>query len=227
MKADFIPELERHVSKLILFQGDSITDCGRNREDITSTGVGYVHMVKGQLGCEFPSEYEFVNKGISGNRIIDVYARIKADIINLKPDYMSLLIGVNDVWHELAGRCNGVSVEKFEKIYNMLIAEILEELPNLKIMIMEPFVLEGGATVASEAEPERWEYFRTEVPKRAGVAKCIAEKYNLPFVALQEIFDDACKLAPASYWLCDGVHPTPMGHWLIKNEWIKTFRKVE
>ena len=213
------------MSKVILFQGDSITDCGRNREDIASTGVGYVHMVKGQLGCEYPGEYEFVNKGISGNRIVDVYARIKADIINLKPDYMSLLIGVNDVWHELGGFHNGVSAEKFEKIYNMLITEILDELPDIKILIMEPFVLEASATVATEVEPERWEYFRTEVPKRAAVAKRIAEKYNLPFVALQDIFDDACKQASASYWLSDGVHPTPMGHWLIKNEWIKAFRE--
>ena len=214
------------MSKLILFQGDSITDCGRNREDITSTGVGYVHMVKGQLGSECPGEYEFINKGVSGNRIVDVYARIKMDIINLKPDYMSLLIGVNDVWYELGGRHNGVAAEKFEKIYDMLIEEILEALPDIKIFILEPFVLEGAATIATEAEPERWDYFRTEVPLRAAAAKRIAEKYNLPFVALQNIFDDACKQAPASYWLRDGVHPTPMGHWIIKNEWLNAFREV-
>lgn len=214
------------MSKVILFQGDSITDCGRNREDVTSTGVGYVHMVKGQLGCEHPGEYEFFNKGIGGNRIVDVYARIKADIINLKPDYMSLLIGVNDVWHELGGLHNGVSAEKFEKIYDMLIAEILEELPDTKILIMEPFVLEAGATAATETEPERWGYFSTEVPKRASAARRIAEKYNLPFIALQNIFDDACKRAPAVYWLRDGVHPTPMGHWLIKNAWLKAFAEV-
>lgn len=213
------------MSKLILFQGDSITDCGRNREDVTSTGVGYVHMVKGQLGCEYPGEYEFINKGNSGNRIVDIYARIKADIINLKPDYMSLLIGINDVWHELGH--NGVSAGKFEKIYDMLITEILGELPDIKILIMEPFVLEAGATAASEAVPWRWEYFATEVPKRAAAARRIAEKYNFPFVALQGIFDDACKQAPACYWLQDGVHPTPMGHWLIKNEWIKAFQEMQ
>ena len=108
----------------------------------------------------------------------------------------------------------------------MLITEILDELPNIKVLIMEPFVLEAEATAATETEPGRWEYFATEVPKRAAVAKRIAEKYNLPFVALQGIFDDACKQASASYWLFDGVHPTPMGHWLIKNEWIKAFREA-
>lgn len=212
------------MSEIILFQGDSITDCGRNREDASSTGVGYVHMVKGELGCEYPGEYEFINKGISGNRIVDVYARIKKDIINLKPEYLSLLIGVNDVWHELGGKHNGVAADKFEKIYDMLITEILEALPNVKIMIMEPFVLEAEKTAATEAEPERWDCFRTEVPLRAAAAKRIAEKYGLSFIALQDKFNEACKLAPASYWLRDGVHPTPMGHWIIKNEWIKAFR---
>lgn len=212
------------MSKLILFQGDSITDCGRNREEISSTGTGYVHMVKGQLGFEYPEEYEFINKGVSGNRIVDVYARIKMDIINLKPDYMSLLIGVNDVWHELGGRHNGVAAGKFEKIYNMLIDEILEAHPDIKIMLLEPFVLEAAATAATEEEPERWDYFRTEVPLRAAAAKRIAEKYRLSFVALQDKFNAACKKAPASYWLRDGVHPTPMGHWIIKNEWIKAFQ---
>ena len=215
------------MSKLILFQGDSITDCGRKREDIVSTGMGYMHMVKGQLGCEYPGAYEFINKGISGNRIVDVYARIKADIINLKPDFMSILIGVNDVWHELGGKNNGVSADKFEIIYDMMISEIMEALPNIKIMIMEPFVLEGAATAATDEEPERWSYFKTEVPLRADAAKRIAKKYNLPYIALQDKFDEACKQAPASYWLKDGVHPTAMGHWIIKSQWIETFEAMQ
>lgn len=214
------------MKKLVLFQGDSITDCRRDREDISAMGLGYANMVTGQLGCEYPDEYKFINKEIGGNRIVDVYARIKADIINLRPDYMSLLIGVNDVWNELDGNHNGVSAEKYEKIYNMLITEILEALPDIKIMILEPFVLPTGATVATEKEPERWEYFRTEVQKRATIAKGIAQKYNLSFVALQDTLNDACKQAPASYWLRDGVHPTPMGHWLIKNAWINAFKEM-
>ena len=215
------------MAKLILFQGDSITDCGREREDITSTGTGYVHMITGQLGCEYPEEYEFINKGVSGNRIVDVYARIKMDIINLEPDYMSLLIGVNDVWQELRGRYNGVEAEKFEKIYDMLISEILDALPDIKILILEPFVMESVATCNIETEPERWNYFRKEVSLRAAAAKRIAEKYKLTFVELQRVFDDACKQAPVSCWTNDGVHPNPMGHWIIKNEWIRAFQKVE
>lgn len=214
------------MSKLILFQGDSITDCGRNREDIASTGAGYANMVKGQLGCEYPGEYEFINKGICGNRIVDVYARIKMDIINLKPDYMSLLIGANDVWHELGGKCNGVDAKKYEKIYGMMIEEIKEVLPEIKIMILEPFVLQGVNTAPTEKEPQRWNLFDAEIHKRAAASKHIAEKYHLTFVPLQDKFDEACLKAEPSYWLRDGVHPTSMGHWIIKNEWIKAFRKM-
>jgi len=214
------------MSKVILFQGDSITDCGRSRENNAEIGTGYPLLVTAQLGAENPGKYTFYNRGISGNRIVDVYARIKMDIINLKPDYMSLLIGVNDVWHELNGVYNGVSAEKFEKIYDMLISEILEALPNIKIMIMEPFVLEGPSTCATEEYPDRWDQFRTEVPLRAAAAKRIAEKYHLPFVALQDKLDEACKQAESTYWLVDGVHPTAKGHWLIHNEWIKAFQNI-
>jgi lysophospholipase L1-like esterase len=211
------------MAKIILFQGDSITDCNRVRTDITSMGTGYANMVKGNLGCERPGEFEFINKAASGSNVVDVYSRVRSEIINLKPDYMSLLIGVNDVWHELAGRCNGVAADKYEKIYDMMISEIKAALPDIKIMIMEPFVLEGSATKATEAEPGRWDYFRTEVPMRAAAAKRIAEKYNLKYLPLQYKFDECCKIAPAEYWLMDGVHPTTMGHWVLMNEWMKCF----
>lgn len=209
--------------KRILFQGDSITDCGRNREQFAHMGDGYPLLVKAELGFEYPNEYEFLNRGISGNRIVDVYARIKADIINLKPDYMSILIGVNDVWHEINWQ-NGVDAEKYEKIYSMLIEEIKEALPDLKIVILEPFCLEGPATENTEEKPDKWKTFRSEVEKRAEKARKVADKYGLPFITLQDKFDEATKKAENTYWLRDGVHPTTMGHELIKREWLKTFK---
>lgn len=211
--------------KTILFQGDSITDCGRSREDFSNVGDGYPLLVKAELGFENPGIYEFHNRGISGNRIVDVYARIKGDIINLQPDYMSLLIGVNDVWHEF-GVHNGVEAEKYEKIYCMLIEEIKEALPDIKIMILEPFCLRARATENTEEEPDRWNIFSSEVKKRAEKAKKVAEKYPLVFVPLQEKFDEAAKLEENTYWLKDGVHPTAMGHEIIKREWVKAFRMI-
>ncbi len=208
--------------KTILFQGDSITDCGRDRENSVNIGIGYPLLVKAQLGFENYQEYDFQNRGISGNRIVDLYARIKSDIINLRPDYMSILIGVNDVWHEFSHK-NGVDAEKFEKIYNMLIEEIKEEVPDIKIMIMEPFCLRGTATENTEEYPDKWNVFRTEVEKRGEKARKIAEKYQLVYVPLQKKFDDVATLTENTYWLRDGVHPTTMGHELIKREWMKAF----
>ena len=205
--------------KTILFQGDSITDAGRNREAEGDMGKGYPILVKAELAFENPGEYTFINKGISGNRVVDVYARIKNDIINLKPDIMSILIGVNDVWHEVAFT-NGVDADKYMKIYSMLIEEVKAALPDIKIMILEPFVLKGTATT------DAWEIFEKEVAKRAEKAKEISEKYNLPFIPLQKKFDELTKKAPSDYWLGDGVHPTPAGHELIKREWIKAFNKM-
>ena len=201
----------------ILFQGDSITDCGRDWNNDAQLGRGYAHLVEAHLGFCEPGEHTFINKGISGNRIVDLYARIKRDILNYKPDVMSILIGVNDVWHELSESPNGVDADKFFKIYSMLIEEVKEALPNVKIMILEPFVLEACSTEAN------WEYFKTETAKRAEMAKKIAEKYSLPFIPLQNGFDELAKKAPNAYWLGDGVHPTAKGHEFIKNEWLKAY----
>lgn len=211
--------------KTILFQGDSITDANRYREHEQLTGSGYATMVKGWVGAEYPGQYRFLNRGISGDRIPDVYARIKRDIINLEPDYMSVLIGVNDIWHEVRYQ-NGTTAQKFEKLYGMLIEEVREALPEIKIMILEPFVLEGSATCDTEEQPDCWEQFRTGVAGHAAAAKRVAEKYGLTFVPLQETFDQACKLAPATEWLFDGVHPTAMGHELIKRAWVKAFEAL-
>ncbi len=211
--------------KKILFQGDSITDCGRARDNDAHLGMGYAFLVKSQLGFENPGEYEFYNRGISGNRIVDLYARIKADIINIAPDYISILIGVNDVWHEFFEQ-NGVDAEKFEKIYCMLIEEIKEALPDAKIMIMEPFCLKGSATRNTEEDPNKWSVFNAEVRKRAQKAKKVAEKYNLHFVAIQSVLDKSAEIIDDTYWLADGVHPTAMGHELLKREWIQEFKKI-
>ena len=208
--------------KTVLFQGDSITDCGRG----SGMGTGYPLLVSAGLGFENPGEYKFYNRGISGNRVVDVYARIKADILNLKPDYMSILIGVNDVWHELDWN-NGVDAEKYERIYEMLISEVKQALPDIKIMILEPFCLKSSATENTETDPNRWNTFSSEVKKRAQKSKAIAEKFGLPFIPLQGLFEEAAKNSDVEYWLFDGVHPTMNGHELIKREWIKTFNTIK
>ena len=206
--------------KTILFQGDSITDASRERTaDGYHLGHGYPTMVSGRLGVEHPNAYKYINRGISGNRIVDLYARIKVDFINLAPDFISILIGINDVWHEIGSR-NGVSAEKFFKVYTLLVEELKEALPETKIMILEPFVLTGTATA------EKLDTFVSETALRAEAAKEVADHHRLVFVPLQKRMDEAARLAPADYWLKDGVHPNPPGHAIIADAWLEGFKKL-
>ena len=211
--------------KTILFQGDSITDCGRKREDPASLANGYPRLVAADIGFDNPNQYTFYNRGISGNRIVDLYARIKIDLINLKPDYMSILIGVNDTWHEI-NKQNGVDTAKYERVYSMLIEEVKEALPDIKIIILEPFVLKGSATVSTEEIPDRWERFNKDVREKAAAACRVADKYGLKFVPLQEKFS-ALDKENEGIWTADGVHPTVFGHELITREWLAAFDEIK
>ena len=212
--------------KRILFQGDSITDCGRDRNWLEDLGRGYPGLVAGHLGLKYPNQYAFINRGIGGNRIVDLYARIKADFINLQPDYASIYMGVNDTWHEISFN-NGVDTAKFETIYTMLIDEVLLACPNIKLILIAPFVLEGSGTCNTEEQPTRFDYFKKDVADKAAVVKKLAEKYGFELIELQPAFDEACKKAPANYWTADGVHPTMSGQEIIKQLWLEAFEKIK
>ena len=214
------------MEKRILFQGDSITDCHRDRKSFINTGKGYAFLVKAALGVKYPQQYEVLNRGIGGNRFVDLYARIKSDFINLKPDYASIFIGVNDFWHEI-NYGNGVDTEKFEKIYTMYLEEVLAACPNIKLILIAPFVLEGTDTCNTEEIPDRFAQFQKGVSEKAEVTKRLAEKFGLPLIELQPVFDELCKVAPADYWVRDGVHPTVSGHEIIKNLWLDAFEKIK
>lgn len=230
--------------KTILFQGDSITDCSRYRKatdekqysrvifsdgrpfkKVTALGEGYPAMVSAKLEKKYPGDFRFYNRGVGGDRIPDVYARIVKDIINLKPDYMSLLVGVNDVWHGFDFGHNGTGVVRFEKVYNILLEELKEEFPELKVVIMGPFVLEGTATVNRPSQPDRYAEFRNGVAEMASIAKKLADKHGFPFINLQSVFDEVVKHVPANELLSDGVHPTAKGHEIITKEWLKVFEE--
>lgn len=207
------------MSRKILFMGDSVTDCGKKLGSGSQViiGQGYPLMVAGRLGADYPAQYEFVNSGISGHRVVDLYARIKCDAWNHKPDVFSILIGINDVWHELAG--NGVEADRFYTVYKMLVEDSMKVLPGVKMILMEPFVLRGKAT------DEHWDYFFKETKLRAEATKQIAAETRQHFLPLQNVFDEATKLAPGDYWIDDGVHPFPAGHQLIADAWIELFKK--
>lgn len=206
--------------KKILFFGDSITDALRNRESTTASqfGFGYVMQIAGKLFEKSPVEYNVINKGISGNRIVDLYARIKADVWNEKPDVLSILIGVNDIWHEISYK-NGVELDRFEKIYRILLEDTIKALPNTKIILCEPFFLHGSAT------DENYDIFM-QTYDYAKVVKKLADEFSLPFIPLQKKFDDAAEKYSPEIYLYDGVHPTVQGSVLLANEWMNTFEKI-
>lgn len=198
----------------ILFQGDSITDCGRGN----GLGQGYPLLISARLGLDMPGQHEFLNFGISGNRVVDVYARIKKDGWNHSPDVFSILIGINDVWHELGGQ-NGVEADRFYTVLKMLADDTIARFPDIRMIFMEPFTLNTGVTA------ENWDYFRDETALRARAVKQVAGETGSLFLPLQADFDAACAAADASYWLRDGVHPTPAGHQLIADRWLALFRE--
>ena len=206
----------------ILFYGDSITDAGRSYDvqlPNQQLGRGYVSYAATRLFDEDLAAYDIYNRGVSGNRIVDLYARIKANCWNLEPDVLSILIGVNDVWHEVASQ-NGVELDRFENIYRLMLRETKERLPETKIMLCEPFVLLGSAT---EAAYDRF----LEVKKYAEVVKKLADEFSATFVPLQAAFDDAGAKYGNAEILSDGVHPTLKGAVVLGNEWLKAFAKME
>ncbi|MBQ8308775.1 MAG: SGNH/GDSL hydrolase family protein [Clostridia bacterium] len=204
----------------ILFYGDSITDAGRNRETDTanaSYGFGYVRSIAGKLLFEDPTKYQILNRGISGDRIVDLYARIKKDLWNEEPDVLSILIGVNDVWHEIS-RKDGVELSRFERVYRMLLEDTKERLPSTKIILCEPYVMKGLAT------EEEYDEFLV-VKEYAKVVKKLAKEYGLYFLPLQEKLDEYATKFDVKYFLADGVHPMIASAQLIADEWLNLFKK--
>ena len=188
----------------IAFMGDSITQFGHNY------AAGYVNMV--MIGLKVNGiKADFVKAGISGNRSTHMLARLDRDVISKKPQVMTLSCGVNDVWHEIS-RQNGVDAKKFEQVYRMLLEWTRKELPETKIILLEPYVLPFGAV-----EPN----WIPEMAERSRITEKMSKEFNTAYVPLQSLFNDALKRAPQEYWLKDGVHPTLAGHKLISNAWLK------
>ncbi len=199
----------------ILFQGDSITDCGRSRETKNpneALGGGYAMLTASRLLASKPEKYEVYNRGISGNRVVDLYARWKIDALNLKPDLISILIGVNDTWHHF-GANNGVEVPRYERVYRELLQWTKTELPDVKLVLCEPFVLLCGAV------KEDW---IPEIKGRREVVRKLADEFDTVFVPFQEIFDRAARNTSPEYWLRDGVHPTYAGHQIMSDAWLES-----
>ena len=202
---------------VILFQGDSITDTGRNRTQpepnrASALGNGYVLLLASELLRDRPErDFQIYNRGISGNKVPDLQARWEADAVALKPDILSILIGVNDIWHKLNNRSTG-TVADYETGYTALLESTASRLPSARIVVLEPFVLRTGAVDA------RW---FPEFDERRAAAARVARRAGAIWVPLQEEFDRLARRSGPAYWAADGVHPTAAGHSAIARRWRK------
>ena len=200
----------------ILFQGDSITDAGRDKKNQVanlqkSFGGGYAWMAASNLLVTSPHlNLRIYNRGISGNKVHQLAARWDRDCLDLKPDLLSILIGVNDIWHGLNGKYQG-TVKTYEDDYISLLQRTKKALPDTRIVICEPFVLRCGA-VNENWFPE-FDHYRKSAVK-------VASQFGAILVPFQSMFDEAVKYAPAKHWAGDGVHPSSHGSSLMAQFWL-------
>ncbi len=206
---------------IFLFQGDSITDGNRTRDNDWNhiMGHGYQFIIASKLWYDFPKKgFHFINRGISGNKISDLTTRWQKDTLDLKPDVLSILIGINDISALLNGD-NNFTAENYENGYRALLQQTKQQLPNIQFVLCEPFILPVGNV------KERWQEYSIEVEKCQAIVKKICIEFNAIFVEFQSAFNKALSKAPAEYWIWDGIHPMPAGHELMAVEWQRQVGK--
>lgn len=202
----------------VLFQGDSITDSGRNKEDNSfnnprALGSGYPMLTGAALLEKYAAlDLKIYNKGISGNKVFQLAERWDKDCLEIKPDILSILIGVNDIWHKLTGNYNG-TVDIYRKDFIALLERTIIALPNVKLVICEPFAVRGVRAVDDKWYPEFYDYQKA--------AREIATRFGAAFIPYQAIYNEAQKQAPGAYWTGDGVHPTLAGAQLMVQAWLE------
>lgn len=218
-----IGDTKDNGKRTILFQGDSITDAGRDKaayyaNQASGLGTGYVHMASASILEKYPErQLRIYNRGISGHKVFQLANRWDDDTLNLKPDILSILIGVNDFWHSLNGGYNG-TVEIYENDLRTLLKRTKEALPSVRLIIGEPFVVKGGTAVGDA----KW---NSAFPSYQQACKKVAAEFNASFIPYQSIFDTVLNKGGAAYWCPDGVHPSLAGARLMANAWIKAYEQ--
>lgn len=209
--------------KTIIFQGDSITDSCRNKEignhiiNGNGAGMGYANYLMSEIAFKYPKQFDMNNAGVSGDTTLEMLARYDTDFEVYKPDFMTILIGVNDIWRRYDSGA-GSSDEEYYNRYVEYIEKLLKDFPNIKIYIIEPFITEGRVTTSYIGMNEA-------VRLLAKQTKKVAEQFNLPFIPMQENYDKLSEKYGADYWTADGVHPTLPGYRMMANEILKVMEK--
>lgn len=196
----------------ILFQGDSITDCGRDRENSECLGAGYPHFIAAALRTEFPTyRLNFINRGISGNTSAQMLDRWEEDCIALKPNLLSILIGVNDTWRRYDEAQTLTTAQQYEDNYRAALTRVREALGNIPIVILEPFLLPFT---------EDKQHWREDLDPRLHVARKLAKEFDATYIPLDGLFAQQAIASDSKIWSADGVHPTDAGHMFITENWL-------
>lgn len=199
----------------ILFQGDSITDCGRDRADIHNLGDGYPKFSAELIKSAHPeTDFEFINLGISGNQTKDLVDRLQSDFIDIQPDLVSIHIGINDTWHRAAER-NWLGNDVFEAQYRKVLSEIKEK-TNAKILIIEQFLLPVEDKL----------YFREDLNGKIDITRKLAREFSDFFIPLDGLMAQAAVDKGADHWSDDGVHPNENGAKFIAAYYADAFKKI-
>ena len=202
----------------LLFQGDSITDMkwGRNQKDRNHyLGHSYVYLIAARLGVDMPEAgLDFYNRGMSGHKVSDLKARWQKDAIDMKPDWLSILVGVNDVSR---GERSTLDFQKWEEDYRFIVDHSRKVNPNLRIVLMDPFVLRITRLSADDV----WKRWRGEIDKLGEIVSRLAQEFKAVHIETQKIFDQAAEEVSCEHWIWDGVHPLPQGHELIARNWLQ------
>lgn len=197
---------------IVLFQGDSITDAGRDRSNPTDLGKGYPLLTASLIGMSHPEmNITFLNRGISGHRVKDLQARWQEDCLDLKPTWVSVYIGINDCWRRYDSQ-DPTSLEQFKTGYRDLLKQTKETL-DANLILIEPFVL---------PYPEDRKAWREDLDPKITAVRELAAEFNALLVPLDGLFAAAAARREPAYWAPDGVHPSPAGHALIARAWMET-----
>jgi len=201
----------------IVFQGDSITDAGRDKRNYHDLGPGYPKYAAGHLCDAFPDvEFEFINQGISGNRTCQLFDRLYNDAIAFEPDIVSILIGINDVWHRHGGTNIATTDAQIETNYRAILERLKNE-TRAKIVMLCPFLLDD----------EGKEAWRDEVNRVIAIVRRLADEYADAYIPLDGLFAEALKTQPeAKYYSADGVHPNENGRAFIGKHYFEAVKPL-
>lgn len=201
---------------LVLFQGDSITDAGRYRPDPAHLGYGYVMQAVSWFHALYPEkDVRFLNRGVSGNRVVDLAQRWQEDCLDLRPTWLSLLIGINETWRRYDSH-DPTSTRDFADAYRALLERTLAALP-VRLILCEPFVL---------PVPEDRMAWRADLDPKIAVVRQLAREYRALYIPCDGLFAQAATQREPAFWAEDGVHPTDAGHALMAQAWLRTVRAL-